>query len=229
MEPAKWDEFVLEIGVDQGQLDGLKRILADYELWKQSEEMVRLFKALEALGVGEYVKYDPNIMRGLLYYTGTVFEAFDVSGSVRRAILGGGRYDNLLRDVGGDPLSGVGFAMGDVVIGILLQEKGLIPVFVPTPAPVLVTVFNEALWMNSFALAATLRNAGLNVTIYPEPAKLPRQFKFGDRMGMQVVIVIGPDEAAEDRVTVKNLKDGSQETVNRADVVKAVSKILESA
>ena len=229
MEPAKWDEYVLGIGIDQGQLDGLNRTLADFGLWQKSDELVRLFKALAALGVSEYVKFDPNIMRGLLYYTGTVFEAFDVSGSVRRAILGGGRYDNLLRDVGGDPLSGVGFAMGDVVIGIILQEIGLIPAFVPTPAPVLVTVFDDSLWMNSYALAASLRSAGLNVTIYPEPAKLPRQFKFGDRMGMQIVIVIGPDEAVDDKVTVKNLKNSTQETVDRADVVKVVKKILESA
>jgi len=229
MEALKWDEYVLALGVEQAQLDGLKQVLADYDLWKQSDELVRLFKALDALGVSEYVKFDPNIMRGLLYYTGTVFEAFDVSGSVRRAILGGGRYDNLLRDVGGDPLSGVGFAMGDVVVGIILQEKGLIPVFVPTPAPVLVTIFDESLWLNSYALAANLRSAGIKVTMYPEPAKLPKQFKYGDRMGMQVVIVIGPDEAAADKVTVKNLKNGTQETVDRADVLKAVQKSLESA
>jgi histidyl-tRNA synthetase len=177
----------------------------------------------------DYVKFDPNIMRGLLYYTGTVFEVFDVSGSVRRAILGGGRYDNLMRDVGGEPLSGVGFAMGDVVVGIILQEKGLIPPFVPATAPVLVTVFNESLWMNSFSLAADLRSAGLKVTTYPEPAKLPKQFKFGDRMGMQVVIVIGPDEAAAGLVTVKDLKNGVQHTVIRADAEKTIRQILESA
>jgi histidyl-tRNA synthetase len=229
MEPAKWDEYVLAIGLSPEQLDGLKQILSDYELWQKSDELVRLFKALEALGVKDYVKFDPNIMRGLLYYTGTVFEAFDVSGSVRRAILGGGRYDNLLRDVGGDPLSGVGFAMGDVVIGLILQEKKLIPPFVPTPAPVLVTVFDESLWMNSYSLAAELRAAGLKVTTYPEPVKLPKQFKFADRMGAQVTLVIGPDEAAAGKVTVKDLKNGRQEIVLRADVEKLVRKILESA
>ena len=228
MDPIKWDEFVLEMGIDQAQLNGLKKILSDYELWKKSNELVRLFNALDALGVKDYVKFDPNIMRGLLYYTGTVFEAFDVSGSVRRAILGGGRYDNLLRDVGGDPLSGVGFAMGDVVIGIILKEKGLIPVFVPTPAPVLVTIFDESLWMNSYSLASELREAGIMVTVYPEPAKLPKQFKYGDRMGMNVVIVIGPDEAAAGKVTVKDLKNGVQETVLRPDVPKLVRKILEN-
>jgi histidyl-tRNA synthetase len=82
-------------------------------------------------------------MRGLLYYTGTVFEAFETSGSLKRAILGGGRYDNLLADVGGQPLSGVGFAMGDVVAGIILQENGLLPEYNPTPASVLVTVFRR--------------------------------------------------------------------------------------
>jgi histidyl-tRNA synthetase len=227
MSPEAWDTYALENGLTQPQLEGLKKILANYELWQESDELVRLFKALDSLGVREYVKFDPNIMRGLLYYTGTVFEAFDLSGSVRRAILGGGRYDNLLADVGGAPLSGVGFAMGDVVIGIILGEKGLLPPFVPSPAPVLVTIFDESLWMDSFALAADLRAAGLNVLAYPEPAKLPKQFKFADRMGIRVVTVIGPDEAAIGKVTVKNLADGTQETVERAQVAKNIAKILE--
>jgi histidyl-tRNA synthetase len=229
MEADKWDQYVLDLGLDAAQLNGLKEILSNYELWQKSDELVRLFKTLEALGVRDYVKFDPNIMRGLLYYTGTVFEAFDVSGSVRRAILGGGRYDNLLRDVGGEPLSGVGFAMGDVVIGIILSEKGLIPAFTPTHAPVLVTIFDESLWMSSYSLAAELRATGLNVTVYPEPAKLPRQFKYGDRMGMKVVIVVGPDEAASGKVTIKDLKNGVQETVLRTDVEKSIRKILENA
>lgn len=228
MTPQAWDAYTLENGLMQEQLDGLKKVLDNYDLWQTSDELVRLFKALEALGVKEYVKFDPNIMRGLLYYTGTVFEAFDLSGSVRRAILGGGRYDNLLADVGGDPLSGVGFAMGDVVIGIILQEKGLVPAFVPSPAPVLVTIFDESLWMNSFELAADLRAAGLQVLSYPEPAKLPKQFKFADRMGIQVVTVIGPDEASAGQVTVKNLQNGTQETIERKQVARTIAKILES-
>jgi histidyl-tRNA synthetase len=108
MEPAKWDEYALEIGLSQSQLDGLKAALANFDLWKTSPELTRLFAALEALGVKEFVKFDPNITRGLLYYTGTVFEAFETSGSVKRAILGGGRYDNLLADVGGHHLAGSG-------------------------------------------------------------------------------------------------------------------------
>ena len=226
MDAAKWDAYALETGLTQKQLDGLKKILEDFELWKKSDELVRLFAALEALGVKEYVKFDPNIMRGLLYYTGTVFEAFDQSGSLKRAILGGGRYDNLLADVGGQPLSGVGFAMGDVVIGIILQESGLLPEFDPTPASVLVTVFDESLWLQSYALAADLRKAGINAMVYPEPTKLPKQFKFADKMKIRVALTIGPDEAAQNKVAVKNLLNGEQTIVARDMIAEAIRKIL---
>ena len=229
MEPAKWDAYALELGLSQAQLDGLKSILDNFELWKKSDELVRLFAALEVLGVKEYIRFDPNIMRGLLYYTGTVFEAFDVTGSLKRAIFGGGRYDNLLADVGGQPLSGVGFAMGDVVIGIILKEAGLVPEFTPSPAKVLVTIFDEKLWMQSFALAAELRAAGLNAMVYPEPAKLPKQFKFADRMKMKAVLVLGPDEAEKGLVVIKNLGTGGQEQVRREAAVQSVRELLENA
>lgn len=226
MDADKWDAYALEIGLTQSQLDGLKSVLADLDLWKTSPELTRLFAALEALGVKEYVKFDPNIARGLLYYTGVVFEAFDVSGSVRRAILGGGRYDNLLADVGGQPLPATGFAMGDVVIGIVLQENGLVPEFHPSPASVLATVFDDSLRLQSIALAAELRRAGLNVSVYPEPAKLPKQFKYADKMKMKVAVTIGPDEAAQNQVAVKDLTSGEQVVVARADVVDAVRRLL---
>jgi histidyl-tRNA synthetase len=229
MEPAKWDANAIESGLTQAQLDGLKDVLGNYDLWKQSDELTRTFAALEALGVREYVRFDPNIMRGLLYYTGTVFEAFDTSGSVKRAILGGGRYDNLLADVGGQPLPGVGFALGDMVIGIILQEAGLLPEFQSTPAQVLVTVFDEKLAMQSFALAAELRNAGLNVMVSPEPTKLPKQFKFADKMKMKVVLVLGPDEAEKGLVVVKNLVSGEQVQVTREALVESVKGVLKNA
>ena len=226
MEPAKWDAYALELGLTQAQLDGLKDILGNFDLWKKNDELTRLFAALEALGVKEYVKFDPNIMRGLLYYTGTVFEAFDTSGSLKRAIFGGGRYDNLLADVGGQPLSGVGFAMGDVVIGIILQEAGLVPEFQPSPAQVLVTVFDEKLWLESYKLGAELRNTGLSVMVFPEPAKLPKQFKFADKMKMKVAVTIGPEEAEKGLVAVKNLSNGEQVIVTREAVVEFIKAMV---
>lgn len=225
MEPVKWDAYALALGLAQSQLDGLKNILGDFELWKQSDELTRTFAALEALGVRDYVTFDPNIMRGLLYYTGTVFEAFETSGSLKRAILGGGRYDNLLADVGGQPLPGIGFAMGDMVIGIILQEAGLLPEFDLTPASALVTVFDESLLLKSYALASKLREAGLKVMVSPEPAKLPKQFKFADKMKMKVALVLGPDEAANNQVTVKNLVNGEQVVVAQDAVAEYIQKL----
>ena len=228
MKDDAWRTYVLENGVTQVQLEGLVALLENKDLWQESEDLVRLFNALDALGVSEYVEFDPNIMRGLLYYTGTVFEAFDLSGGVRRAILGGGRYDNLLADVGGDPLSGVGFAMGDVVIGIVLQESGLVPEFEPSPAPVLVTIFSEDLHMEALKLSSELREAGLAVTSYPEPTKIVKQFKFANKMGMKVALVLGADEVASAQVAVKDLVSGEQVKVARADVPKKVREMLAS-
>jgi len=207
-------------------LKTLKAVLENKSLWKESDDLTRLFGALNALGVERYVEFDPNVVRGLLYYTGTVFEAFDLTGGVRRAILGGGRYDNLLADVGGDPLSGVGFAMGDVVMGIVLREKGLLPAFEPSPAPVLVTIFDESLWKESYALASELRRAGLSVLSYPEPAKLGKQFKFANKMNMRVAVVLGPDEYAEGKVAIKDLRQGEQSLLPREDAAARIREIL---
>src|SRR6266508_1648939 len=229
MKPEAWDEYAIELGLNQKQVDGLKNVLSHFDLWKNSDELIRLFNALEALGVKDYVKFDPNIMRGLLYYTSTVFEAYDLSGSLRRAILGGGRYDNLLADVGGEPLPATGFAMGDVVIGIILQENGLVPEFKPTPAEVLVTVFDQSLFPKSYSIAAELRHAGINTMTYPEPAKLPKQFKYADKMKLKAALVIGPDEAEKNQVVVKDLSSGNQQTVQKEALVQVVQKILAGA
>jgi len=113
-----------------------------------------------------------------------------------------------------------------VVIGIVLKEAGLLPDFDPTPSSVLVTVFDEKLWMTSYALASELRAAGLNVITFPEPAKLPKQFKYADKMKMRVVVTVGPDEAEKGLVAVKNLSNGEQVIVARAEAAEAIRKIL---
>jgi histidyl-tRNA synthetase len=124
MAPADWEAYALESGLELGAAQRAEGLLADQELWQKSGELKRFFKAVEALGVQEYVRFAPHIIRGLDYYTGTVYEAQEQKGEFRRAILGGGRYDNLMADVGGDPLPGVGFAMGDLVITLILEKMG---------------------------------------------------------------------------------------------------------
>src|SRR5687767_8864160 len=227
MTPEAWEAYGKEIGISDSQLMELKSMLDDKDLWKQSDELTRFFAVINALGLSEYVKFDPSIMRGLLYYTGTVFEAWEVGGDIKRSILGGGRYDNLTRDVGGDPIPGVGFAMGDVVITLLLEKYGLLPKDLNVnPAPVLVTVLDEQRLLASFKLASELRRAGLNVVCYPEAAKLPKQFKYADRIGAKVTLVLGPDEVAKGQVTVKNLSNGEQVVIPQNEAVTVIHNMV---
>lgn len=227
MSPESWMEFGKDIGLSPEQITKVKEMLADRDLWKQSTELTRFFAVIDALGLRQFFEFEPSILRGLLYYTGTVFEAWEVGGDIKRSILGGGRYDNLTRDVGGDPIPGVGFAMGDVVIGLILEKYGLLPEDLTiNPAPVLVTVFNEECLLESFKLASELRRAELNVVCYPEAAKLPKQFKYADRIGAKVTLVLGPDEVEKGRVAVKNLINGEQVSVPRESVINTVRSII---
>ncbi len=227
MTPEAWMAYGNEIGLSPEQITNLKEMLADKALWKQSAELTRFFAVIDALGLNDYVIFDASIMRGLLYYTGTVFEAWEVGGDIKRSILGGGRYDNLTRDVGGDPIPGVGFAMGDVVITLLLEKYGLLPKDLNiNPAPLFVTVFDEERLLESFKLASELRRAGLNVVCYPEAAKLQKQFKYADRIGAKVTLVLGPDEVEKGQVAVKNLLNGEQVSVAREEIVEQIRKIV---
>ncbi len=227
MTPEAWLAYGTEIGLSPEQITNLKGMLADKDLWKESDELTRFFAVINALGLSEYVVFDASIMRGLLYYTGTVFEAWEVGGDIKRSILGGGRYDNLTRDVGGDPIPGVGFAMGDVVITLILEKCGLLPKNMNiNPAPVLVTVFDRERLLESFKLASELRRAGLNVVCYPEAAKLPKQFKYADRIGAKVTLVLGPDEVEKRQVAVKNLVNGEQISVTRDALMNTVRDLV---
>jgi histidyl-tRNA synthetase len=221
LNPSDWEEYGRELGVTSAQLDAVKALLKNNDLWNKSNELVRVFQALKSMGMMEYIQYNPAVIRGLDYYTGIVFEAFDLSGVVPRAIMGGGRYNNLLAAVGGEPVAATGFAMGDVVISLILEAKGLIPSdLAGSPASVLVTVFDEERLFTSFEFAAELRKAGIKVACYPEAARLPKQFKYADRMKISNVVVIGPDEAANDQVTIKDLASGEQQTVGRKEAVR---------
>ncbi len=224
MSPEKWQEYALESGLTPAQFDQLCRLLENEKLWEQSEDLVRFFKTADALGVADYMLYAPYIIRGLAYYTGTVFEARD-SKQEFRAILGGGRYDNLVQDVGGQPLAAVGFAMGDKVIAHVLEKFGHLPSFeaIQRP-PVLVTVFDEVFITESARAAAMLRSAGIKTALFPEAARLNKQFKYADRIGARYVIVLGPDEIANGMVTIKDLKTGEQETVPRELAVDTLTR-----
>ena len=225
MSAATWSASALEIGLDAGQFSSLQRILEDTQAWRTSPELVAFFNAAESLGAAEYLAYDPSVIRGLDYYTGTVFEARDAAGE-HRAILGGGRYDNLVADVGGDRLPGVGFAMGDVVLGLVLAAAGARPSLRTSPSQVLVTNFDAATQPASLILSQQLRAAGLDTEWFPEPGRIPRQLKYADRLGIPVAAILGPDEVQAGNVTLKHLPSGRQITCPQAEAVLRTRELL---
>ncbi len=220
-----WDAYVLEIGLTGIQLDALKNLINNQELWHASEKLTSIFNILDLYGLGEYVSYDPRIIRGLDYYTGVVFEAKDL-GENHRAILGGGHYANLVADVGGESLPGVGFAMGDVVFPLVLESHGKLPQLKAIPASVLVTVFDEASLPVSIALCNRLRAIDIPVTLYPEADKLSKQFKYADRCGFKGALVIGPDELQKGEVVLKDLASREQVSFPNAEMERKVGEWL---
>lgn len=220
-----WRAFAIDTGLTPVQVDGLLVLLNNQDLWQESEELVSFFELIKTFGVEDYVQYNPKVIRGLDYYTGTVFEAFELGG-LSRAILGGGRYDNLVSDVGGNRLPGVGFAMGDVVIELVLRDAGVIPERLGNSPQVIVSVFDEDTLVESIRLTSEIRDAGYRVVLYPETDKLGKQFKYADRLDIPVAVVLGPDELAKGVVAVKNLKTREQVTVERSALLEQVEKFL---
>ena len=228
MSQESWLDYAAEIGLSAGQVAGVEQLIQDDEVWRESDELVRMFKSLDSYGIREYVRFAPHIIRGLVYYTGTVFEAWDTSGDYR-AIFGGGRYDNLVGDMGGEPVGGVGFAVGDLIISLLLENLGRLPKFGDTPAAIFFTLFEDELLQPSLALAHQLRQAGLKVTSQLQADKLGKQFKYADRIGARVALVLGPEEAANLQISIKDLKSGEQRSVPQAELLDNLLELLEAS
>ncbi len=201
-------------------------MLEDRAAWQQCDELRLFFDACQSLGSSDYVEFDPSVIRGLDYYTGTVFEARDAQGELR-AVLGGGRYDNLVADVGGDPLPGVGFAMGDVVLGLLLDKVSGRPALRPSPSEVLVANFDAAVQQETLRLAAELRQAGLRAEWYPTPDRLPKQIKYAEKQGISAMVILGPDEQAAGEVALRDLRRRSQVRVPRGRAAVEVRALLD--
>ncbi len=180
-------------------------------------------EALDQMGVGGFVDLDLTIVRGLAYYTGTVFELFDAQGTLR-AICGGGRYDDLLAALGGVDLPALGFGMGDVVLTELLKDRGLLPAEPPSAEVFIATVSGEDRpW--ALRLAHDLRDHGYRVEYGIGDQALGKQFKLADARGARVVIVVGPDDRVRGEVVVRDLAAGAQRSVPLAGVAEALGAL----
>jgi histidyl-tRNA synthetase len=228
LSPQEWDAYAQSKGFSEDQVSSLRGLLTMDTAWEQSAELVAFFSAAEALEIREYLEFDPSVIRGLDYYTGTVYEARDPEGNFR-SILGGGRYDDLVSAVGGNPIPATGFAMGDVVFGLVLETFGLTPKLRSNPADLFVPTFDETCLSDAIQLASELRSSGYRVEWYPEAAKLGRQFKYSDRQGIPIAVILGPEEIQTDTVAVKDMRSGNQEIVQRSQLITYLESILSTS
>ena len=229
-------ERLSQAGLASDQIDrvlGLARVRSWNELARSASDLGEglqagvplrsTIAALDAMGLGGYLDLDLGVVRGLAYYTGTVFELFDARGELR-AICGGGRYDTLLAALGGVDLPALGFGMGDVVLGELLRDRGLAPAAGGTVDVFLAAIGSDDL-PPMLALGHELREAGLRVEYALAPQAVGKQLKLADSRGARVAVVIGPDDRARGEVMLKDLAANTQSGVPRDRVVERVAAL----
>jgi len=188
-------------------------IKAESDEFEAYTEIKLVLSGLELMGVSDYCTYDPSIVRGLAYYTGIVFEVHAV-GSELRAICGGGRFDNLLRDFGGPPETATGMGMGDCVLEILLREKGLLDKnIVKRQIDYFVALADNVFSKQLYEVTAKLRSKGFSASFSYKPlVGLSKQLKEAATRNAQKCIIIG-DEFKNNELVVKDMTTGQQKTI----------------
>lgn len=174
------------------------------------ENLERILELMTMYRMEDHCEFDPSVIRGLAYYTGTVFECFDKKGELR-AVFGGGRYDRIISLFGGGEMPAVGFGMGDAVLEILMRRAGVWPAeklatdyYVLTTSP----VYRET----GIFLAMSLRKKGFIVEVDMMGRNFGNQMKYANSIGAKYVLILGDKEMASGQVSIKNMETGEQET-----------------
>ena len=170
-----------------------------------------LFDYLRLMGVGDYCQFDINIVRGLAYYTGPVYEIYDRQEPLR-SVCGGGRYDNLLAGLGGQQVPATGFGMGDVVLELMLKERGLLggeaqrtDFFVIDAA--------KGLFEKALEVASCLREQRFSAAVNYKRLALGKQLKQAANQNARWAVILGEETLRDGQVNIKNMADGSQKAL----------------
>lgn len=185
-----------------------------------------LLENLISLGVGGFIEIDFKIVRGLAYYTGFVFEAFDAE-QTSRALAGGGRYDGLIKKLGGADTPATGFAMGDVTLRNLLEEKGILPSYIQKPY-VFCVIGGEGERTVALQDIARLRSSNVSVEYPLKSVGMGKQFKQAGSVGADLCLIYGSEEVEADAVKLRVMADGSEKLVERKSLLSEVIKFLET-
>ncbi|PIR44466.1 MAG: histidine--tRNA ligase [Candidatus Vogelbacteria bacterium CG10_big_fil_rev_8_21_14_0_10_51_16] len=223
LELSEFSRRLRELGVDDAGEARLAKFLAGDDLLLQSADAERVRTLVAKLGeLGWRVRFDPTLIRGFDYYTSTVFELFDTSGEFSRAIFGGGRYDNLVADMGAEPMPVIGFGVSDVAIETLLKDQERELPFIA----------DERWWVIPFSVsevagadsvATILRAQGKPASVALPPYDMKRQLKRAAQEGVAKTVLVMPEEWARGEVIVRDMEKGAQQTVKLETLVPSTS------
>lgn len=190
-----------------------------------ARELSDLFTLLEETGLDKYCVFDFGIIRGLDYYTGTVFEVFDESPENNRAMFGGGRYDNLVGlFVKNAKVSGVGYGMGDVTLENFLVTHALCPDFSESGTKALVARFDDVPYKEYIALTSSIRELGVTAALYLGTKKFGKQIDYAIKEGYTHIVIMGGNELAEGKIKIKDLITREESEISRDSISEYFNK-----
>lgn len=190
---------------------------------KRIEDWRYLIETLNALGLIDFIKIDLGIVRGLAYYTGFVFEAFQLIGE-GRALAGGGRYDNLVKKLGGPDLPAVGWAIGDVTLRDFLELKNLVPKYIDAPDFIVITADRNT-QLVALADITKIRQAGYRVEYPLKETSFSKQIKLASQIGARFGLIYGEDEVRDSKITIKDFNQRQEITINKQSLFQVLQSI----
>jgi histidyl-tRNA synthetase len=189
------------------------------------KELTGTIDKTESLGKKQKIKIDLGIVRGISYYDGTVFEAYDRGGEDIGAILGGGRFDKLCKIYGKRDMPATGVAGGFERLMLSLERKDLFPDFSQDPSVFVVTV-NQSVWTDAVRIAQQLRDQGIKADYDLKQRPLSKQLEYADARKVRVSLILGPREIKEGSVQLKDMKTGEEKNINLSSTIDEIRKIL---
>ena len=215
-------ETAIEALIQFIECRSLDDLVTQFPIFAESkgfQETQTLLQSLTDLGYGDWITFNASIIRGFDYYDGMVFETFDNHPKNNRALFGGGRYNGLANIFGSEDIPAVGFAPGDETMRIFLESWEILPTETADPQHIFFPLFDESLVNECTQLAQTLRRAGFRVEQGVERQSFKQALKYANNKGFAYTLILGSNEAAENKIVVKNMQDGNQETVAQANLV----------
>lgn len=208
--------------LDKAAVEGAPTILEYLD-----EESATHFESVKRLLTVAGIEFSisPRLVRGLDYYSHTVFEFVSTALGAQSALGGGGRYNDMFEEFGGKHTPAVGFAMGIERILMILEKTNPALYKQNTPDVMMITLENES-YPFSQTIAQSLRNAGISTVMDVQGRSLKAQMREADRLGASITIIIGENERASGQITVKNMQTGVQETVTQENIIEIVQKMI---